>query len=161
PAGTYSVFVRDALGCVASTSVTIGQPTQVVIGSVPSTNSSCGNTNGALLINAAGGTAPLQYSINGGTNFQSSNSFSSLGAGIYNIVVKDANNCSVSTSATVIDNAGPSIAFQAQTNVACHQAQEALQLSDQAEQALLLIVSMEQLSSRTVYSTTFLPEVTV
>ncbi|HCA82465.1 MAG TPA: hypothetical protein DEP18_01665 [Flavobacteriales bacterium] len=120
PAGTYSVFVRDALGCVASTSVTIGQPTQVVIGSVPSTNSSCGNTNGALLINAAGGTAPLQYSINGGTNFQSSNSFSSLGAGIYNIVVKDANNCSVSTSATVIDNAGPSIAFQAQTNVACH-----------------------------------------
>jgi hypothetical protein len=40
-----------------------------------------------------GGTGAFQYSINGGSSFQTSSSFSGLAAGTYAVVVKDANGC--------------------------------------------------------------------
>lgn len=58
--------------------------------------------NGTITITAQGGTSPYQYSINGGTNWQSSNSFTGLGGGTYNVVVKDANNCSSSQIPTTL-----------------------------------------------------------
>ena len=50
--------------------------------------------NGSITVTAQGGTAPYQYSINGGTTWQSSNTFTGLGGGTYNVIVKDVNNCS-------------------------------------------------------------------
>lgn len=50
--------------------------------------------NGTITVTAQGGTAPYQYSINGGTTWQSSNTFTGLGGGTYNVLVKDVNNCS-------------------------------------------------------------------
>jgi gliding motility-associated-like protein len=49
--------------------------------------------NGTITVTATGGTPPYQYSINGGTNYQPSNTFTGLAGGTYSIVVKDANNC--------------------------------------------------------------------
>jgi gliding motility-associated-like protein len=49
--------------------------------------------NGTITVTAQGGTAPYQYSINGGTTWQSSNTFTGLGGGTYNVLVKDVNNC--------------------------------------------------------------------
>jgi gliding motility-associated-like protein len=49
--------------------------------------------NGTITVSASGGTGPYQYSINGGTTYQSSNTFTGLAGGTYSIVVKDANNC--------------------------------------------------------------------
>jgi gliding motility-associated-like protein len=56
--------------------------------------------NGTITVTASGGTGPYQYSINGGTSYQSSNLFTGLSGGTYNVVVKDANNCI--TSAQVV-----------------------------------------------------------
>jgi YD repeat-containing protein len=53
----------------------------------------CGQNNGSLTLNAVGGSAPYQYSINNGLSYQTGNSFTSLGSGAYNCKVKDANNC--------------------------------------------------------------------
>ena len=47
-------------------------------------------SNGAITVTATGGTAPLTYSLNGGTA-QSSPVFAQLAAGIYTVVVTDAN----------------------------------------------------------------------
>lgn len=58
--------------------------------------------NGSITITAQGGTTPYQYSINGGTTWQSSNTFTGLGGGTYNVVVKDANNCLSSQLPTVL-----------------------------------------------------------
>lgn len=49
--------------------------------------------NGTIVVNATGGTPAYQYSINGGTTFQASNTFNGLSGGNYIVVVKDANNC--------------------------------------------------------------------
>lgn len=100
PAGSYTVNLTDASGCTASSLVTITQPTALT-GTLTGTNVSCnGNCDGAISVTASGGSAPYQYSLNGGS-YQPGNSFSALCAGSYNVVVKDANNCTVSVGITI------------------------------------------------------------
>lgn len=50
------------------------------------------DNTGIILINATGGTPPLQYSIDGGATFSSSNVFPDLAGGEYDIVVADSTN---------------------------------------------------------------------
>ncbi len=56
------------------------------------------NSDGKIFIQANGGTGTFSYSINNGTNFQTSTSFSNLAAGTYTGMVKDANGCIAYTS---------------------------------------------------------------
>ncbi|MFN5441938.1 MAG: beta strand repeat-containing protein, partial [Flavobacteriia bacterium] len=91
PAGTYSVTVTDACNATASASFTLTQPA-VLSGTIAATNvSACyGNTNGSIVVNnAAGGAGTYEYSING-TSWQSSNTFSNLAAGTYQVSIRDA-----------------------------------------------------------------------
>lgn len=81
---------------------------------------SCGNSNGVITIGApSGGTAPYQYSINGGTTWQSTNVFSGLAAGAYTVTVKDATGvCNISIPVTVA-SAGNLAATVAAAPTAC------------------------------------------
>jgi len=99
--GTYSIVVRDANLCTATYgAVTITQPSAVAISSVASLNASCGGrSDGSLTVTAAGGTGALQFSDNGGANWNAGTSpypFTNLPAGNYSIAVKDANGCTAS-----------------------------------------------------------------
>ncbi|HET6990605.1 MAG TPA: PKD domain-containing protein, partial [Bacteroidia bacterium] len=119
PAGNYTGTVMDNNGCLSTASVTITQPAAIVIQNVSSTNSSCGSANGALLVNASGGTGALQYQLN--TNpYQSSNQFNNLLSDFYQINVKDANGCVVSGTGEVNDQGAPTLQITSQTNVSCH-----------------------------------------
>ena len=62
----------------------------VVNSTTPST--ACNPANGSITVSATGGSAPFQFSLNGGTK-QSSGTFSALAGGVYTITVFDANNC--------------------------------------------------------------------
>ncbi|GAA4444934.1 hypothetical protein GCM10023188_47440 [Pontibacter saemangeumensis] len=107
-AGTYTLTVKDANGCLSTRPVTLydlAGPTDLAL---TSTASTCGANNGKLEVaGVTGGTAPYSYSING-TNFQSSTTFSGVLAGEYTVTVKDTNGCSISKKVTVGDQAGPS-----------------------------------------------------
>ncbi len=118
-AGSYVVYIKDALGCTNSTTVTITQPTQVLISSVSSSNASCGQADGSLTISASGGTGTLQYSVNGGA-YTTNNNFVSLAAGTYTISVKDANNCIATTTKTISDAGAPSLTVQSYSNISCN-----------------------------------------
>ncbi|MFZ4634166.1 MAG: SprB repeat-containing protein, partial [Saprospiraceae bacterium] len=88
--GTYSVTVTDSKSCTKTGSVTITQPTLLVV-NTSGTNVSCfGGTNGTATANVSGGSAPYTYLWNNG---QSSASLTGLAAGTYNVTVTDANNC--------------------------------------------------------------------
>ena len=54
-AGTYTVTVSDVNGCTASASVTINEPTQLVV-VCNGTNGTCGTANGTASVVANGGT---------------------------------------------------------------------------------------------------------
>ncbi len=61
-----------------------------------------GNNEGSIIVEATGGTPPLQYSIDGGNTFQSSPTFGNLEQGEYEVVIQDAtDNCTYSETVNV------------------------------------------------------------
>ncbi|MCZ2460238.1 MAG: SprB repeat-containing protein [Chitinophagales bacterium] len=74
---------------------------QVIISYCPTITASatkndvqCFNTStGQIIVSGSGGTAPYTFSIDNGTSYQASNTFSNLPIGTYQIRVKDANGC--------------------------------------------------------------------
>lgn len=98
--GNYSVTVIDARGCIGQNTVSIGRADQLqLLGTV--TNATCKAKNGAINVNAVGGTAPYTYRLNGGPN-QLIGNFTALGNGTYTVNVVDANGCSGQATYTVI-----------------------------------------------------------
>ncbi|WP_165917197.1 gliding motility-associated C-terminal domain-containing protein [Flaviaesturariibacter aridisoli] len=105
PAGTHTLWFRDAVGCSNSIGVTITEPTQLVAGAPTVVSPLCnGAANGSVTLSATGGTAPYTYSFNN-SPFVSTATFPAS-AGTFNFQVRDANNCATSTrTVTVTDPA--------------------------------------------------------
>lgn len=118
-AGSYTLHIKDALGCLNANSFTITQPAAIVFTSAAATNSSCGNSDGAILVSTSGGTGTVQYQLNAGT-FQSSGSFTGLSSGSYMITAKDANNCTNVIFVIVNDLGSPTLTVTSTTNVSCY-----------------------------------------
>jgi hypothetical protein len=90
--GTYLLTVGNSSGCKQLAVAVIHEPdvlTVIASAEIAST----GNNDGAILVNAAGGTAPYDYSIDDQASWQSSAAFNGIGAGDYVVWVKDANGC--------------------------------------------------------------------
>jgi len=93
-AGTYSVEVFDANNCSTLTNAVIIENQQELKFEASQIFTGCnGSNSGIINIDVASGTFPYIYSIDGGLNYSNSNKFNYLPAGTYNIIVKDANNC--------------------------------------------------------------------
>ncbi|MDJ1504202.1 hypothetical protein, partial [Xanthocytophaga agilis] len=104
-AGTYSIKVRDSKGCeITLPDVVLTEPNvlAVTIASQQDVQNCFGDKSGQITVAATGGTTNYQYSIDGGTTYQSSPTFSNLGAGTYTIIVKDAHNCTVTSVGVTI-----------------------------------------------------------
>lgn len=117
-ANTYPLSVKDNLGCIQTTSFTITQPAPIQFTSATSTNASCGNSDGGILVISSGGIGPMQYQLNSGP-FQSSGVFSGLAACGYLVTAKDANGCTFSDIIVVNDLGGPEFFTNNSTNVSC------------------------------------------
>ncbi|MBI4944970.1 MAG: T9SS type A sorting domain-containing protein [Bacteroidetes bacterium] len=118
-AGTYTLYVKDLLNCIKTTTASITQPSPIVFSSTSTTNASCGNSDGALLASANGGVGTLQYSTNG-SSWQISGSFTNIYAGGYIIYAKDANSCTKTTNVIVNDLGGPSLIVNSFSQVSCN-----------------------------------------
>ena len=104
--GSYIFRVTDNQGCSSISNAVIVTPQTIPTYTLQQTNVSCnGDSNGRLVVTAADGIAPYQYSIDNGLNFQSSNVFTGLNAsGTYTVVVKDIKEClSVATPVTITE----------------------------------------------------------
>ena len=95
-AGPHTVTTQDALGCQDVQNITLTEPTQLVLGTITVIDNMCfGDLLGEATINISGGTAPYEYSLDGGA-FQMSNTFTNLAGGIYTLDIRDANGCVIS-----------------------------------------------------------------
>lgn len=92
-AGAYTLTVKDENGCTATTSVDIDEPAPFGL-TTTRVNVTChGDDNGFIgITGVTGGTAPYEYTLDGGT-YSSTSTFSSLAPGSYTVSVKDANGC--------------------------------------------------------------------
>ncbi len=100
-AGTYTLVVRDANGCIDSIAITITQPNEAIAASTTATAVTCsGGNNGSASVTASGGTPPYSYQWNDPSSQQGSTA-SGLAAGTYVVTITDANGCTHQVSATI------------------------------------------------------------
>lgn len=115
PAGVYSGVITDANGCSFTASVTVGQPAALAA-STTVTNVNCfGDATGTVDLSITGGTAPYTYAWSNGANTED---LLNVVAGTYNVVVTDANGCTVNASATITQNSAIATSI-VQGNVDC------------------------------------------
>ncbi|PZR20368.1 MAG: hypothetical protein DI539_11065 [Flavobacterium psychrophilum] len=100
-AGTYTVTVTDANGCIDTQSFTITQPAAVLstTAGIVSNVSCNGGANGSAQVIASGGTPGYSYSWapSGGSNATANG----LTDGTYTVTVTDANGCQATRSFTI------------------------------------------------------------
>ena len=94
--GVYNIFVQGATGsCTYQETVTVEAceltTAEITWTDVPSVVS----TSGSIEITPTSGQGPYMYSIDGGQNFETSNVFTDLPVGTYNVVVMDESNICV------------------------------------------------------------------
>jgi len=93
-ANVYTVFVRDVgTGNVLAFNTLIVNEPGVLTGTVSQANVSCfGGLTGSITISSpTGGSGSYEYTINGGGSWQVSGSFTGLGSGTYNVMMRDRN----------------------------------------------------------------------
>lgn len=91
--GTYDLTVSDSI-CSRDTSFTLtNDGPGVSIAAFDTTNPFVNQADGIIELLAEAGTPPYSYSIDGGQTFQSSNLFTHLDKGVYEIVIKDDFGC--------------------------------------------------------------------
>ncbi len=110
-AGTHTVTVKDATGATATTSVTISQPTSVVVTATAGIISIFGGTT-TITVGASGGAGTYTYKLNNGS-YQSSISFLSILAGTYTITAKDKNGCTGTKTISITQPGGTPLAASA------------------------------------------------
>lgn len=102
-AGTYVMKLIDANGCERSSSITLKPVGSSLAFSVQTTNTNCKANTGAITINATGGSGPYSYKFNDGVA-SADNSFNSLSAGRYPIIVTDGSGCAITQTIKVSTN---------------------------------------------------------
>ncbi|GAB4138835.1 MAG: hypothetical protein Fur0041_13890 [Bacteroidia bacterium] len=115
-AGNYTCLVTDNNGCTVTVSVTITEPTAIVI-QTSSVDAHCNLPDGSASAIAVGGTGNLTY--NWLPNNVSGQNLNQVVPGTYSVVVTDANGCVDTATATVGNLPGVVATVASTTNVSC------------------------------------------
>jgi len=100
-AGDFSITVTDNIGCMATGSVTINEPPELVLsinGADPLCYQSC---DGTATATSSGGTGTLSYFWDNGDNTADATSL--CGGTTYTVTVTDENNCTITGTITPVD----------------------------------------------------------
>jgi hypothetical protein len=114
-AGTYTVNVTDANGCIGSSNVQVTEPAPITVVFTPTPVTCHGGNDGSAIATASGGTAPYTYRWACGINGPD---LTGRTAGLYTLVVTDANGCT-GTFSTTITEPNPITLIVNQINVSC------------------------------------------
>lgn len=104
PAGTYTLWTRDAMQCIVRRVVQLPDPPPVSVILVDSLLRACGGQpTGFITAQGQGGTPPYEYSLMPTAPAWTSNpTFSNLGSGNYTLRVRDANGCLATRPVSVV-----------------------------------------------------------
>jgi gliding motility-associated-like protein len=116
-AGTYTVTITDAIGCLTTSSVTINQPPAIVL-TISKVDANCGGADGSVTVTpTAGAGAPYTFTWTpiSGTDATLSN----IPQGTYTVVITDKNGCTKDTTIVVSDIGSPAITTT-KTDILCN-----------------------------------------
>lgn len=93
-AGSYALTITDSLGCIATDTFTVSEPTALSIGHIIQAPTCFGTNNGQIFVTASGGTPGYTYTWSSNTGNQTGNTAINLAEGTYRVTVTDAAGCS-------------------------------------------------------------------
>ncbi|MFN5181933.1 MAG: gliding motility-associated C-terminal domain-containing protein, partial [Bacteroidota bacterium] len=126
-AGTYSVTITDAAGCVFNSNFLIYQPPSPLSISNNATNISCfGFNNGSIDITVAGGYGQYMYFWSNGSNIEDQ---TQLSAGTYSVTIEDYNGCTITNNAIIIEPQPISTSFNVITTPCVNDSTGAIDLT--------------------------------
>ncbi|QQS27661.1 MAG: SprB repeat-containing protein [Sphingobacteriales bacterium] len=114
-AGTYNITVTDGNSCTATLSITITEPSALILSETHTEVGCFGGATGAIDLSVAGGTLPYSYSWSNGST---SEDLTGLVAGTYNITVADGNSCTATLSITITEPSALTLS-ETHTEVGC------------------------------------------
>lgn len=98
-AGTYSVEVTDATGCMATGSVEVTSPPAIALNFAVTQPSAPGVNDGAIDLTVNSNTSPYSYAWSTGA---ATEDIAGLGEGLYSVTVTDANGCTAIGSVELV-----------------------------------------------------------
>lgn len=122
--GEFDVVITDDNGCTYSDMIEVNQ-LNTITSTLTASNPSCYEVeNGSINTTISGGTPPYSYSWDyQGLFFSNNQNISSLGSGVYDLTVTDANNCYQNYSQTLTDP-NEFLASVTTYDVSCYQAND-------------------------------------
>jgi len=130
-AGTYSVTVTDDRGCIVTASGVVEKSSRIRIVARAS-EASFGQSDGSIDVSVKGGTPPYEYDwgIDGTGDFDDPEDLSSVGAGTYTLVVRDAAGCTKEEVVTIRNPKSGSITLESSvTTTDCNSGTNAILMS--------------------------------
>lgn len=102
--GSYSILVSDANGCTITIPAIVNTVNNLTAILVDNSDVTCnGLQNGQVTLGGAGTPGPYTYSVTGSNNFQPTNFFTNLSAGIHSYVVMDVSGCTDTLQVTIAE----------------------------------------------------------
>ncbi|MCB0704745.1 MAG: T9SS type A sorting domain-containing protein [Saprospiraceae bacterium] len=104
-AGIYSVTINDATGCEAIAGVEVFAFPAIIADPIAVTNETNGDGTGAIDLTISQGDAPFSFEwyLNGEL-IAATEDLTGLSAGLYQVLITDANGCSLSLDAVLVEN---------------------------------------------------------
>ncbi|WP_246019838.1 hypothetical protein [Muriicola soli] len=106
-AGTYSILIEDANGCTRTASVDVEDLPPPVF-NITTQDANCGGANdGSITVNVTNGFGyNLEFSNNNGVSYQSSNVFTGLAPGSYDVMIRYQQGSFVCTTPATVETVG-------------------------------------------------------
>ncbi len=102
-ANNYTVYVTDANLCVVSSLVNVTEPSELLWQTKIANPESCaGINNGSINTSVTGGTGIKSYQLQPNNIVNNTGNFAPLTSNTYTVIVKDANNCNISTTLQIV-----------------------------------------------------------
>lgn len=103
-AGVITLTITDATGCTKDTVITITQPSELIVNSSFSNNSTCGVCNASATVNMIGGNPPYSFDWSPDpTAGEGTNNATGLCPGVTTCTITDQNGCVVIESFPISD----------------------------------------------------------
>jgi gliding motility-associated-like protein len=118
--GPISLTVTDAIGCTATATALLTQPTAVQITATNITTANCGQSDGTVTISVSGGTPGPGYTVLWPATGNSGLTESNLPPGQVCVYAYDANGCGDTLCVNVPNTPGAVVNVTSFTNVTCN-----------------------------------------
>jgi gliding motility-associated-like protein len=117
PAGTYQVNVEDVNGCADSATVTLQNPSPLLISGIVSNVQCFGQSTGAIDLTVTGGAGPYFISWSNGSTTED---IANLSFGTYDVTITDFNGCVITSSYFVTQPSSEAVISSTVNNILCN-----------------------------------------